>query len=345
MSGYSNVSIAKLLPLLNLLTNHGIETSEFLSYANIDSAIVKSPDSRISSEQFFLLFKKALELTGDANLGLHLGESPSGFSNITGYVILNCSTIGEAFKKYMKYQRITEELFKLDLMIKGHKAMITVQLKNKNHELEKHLICYQISGIPKYARILTGNRADLNHKTLEVRFQHNRPRDISEYKRIFQCPVLFGNKLNAFIFDKKYLETPVLNPNKDLLEVFEKHAQDTLDRMDLQESFTRKVGREIIDMFNGDMPKIEDLAGHLSISVRSLQAKLKEEGTTFTRILEEIRKNLALSYLEDNQNTISEIAYLLGFSEPSVFNRAFKKWMNCTPGTYRTKCNHSDRVY
>ncbi len=172
-------------------------------------------------------------------------------------------------------------------------------------------------------------------KFIEARFKHKAPQDVSEYKRIFNFPVSFGKSTNALLFDKKYLELPVVLPDKELLYVFENHAEDVLIKLSNNESITRKVSSFLVKMIHDKPPTLETVAKKFFMSVRKLQLLLENEGTTYKNILNTIRKELAFNYLRDNQISVAEVSYLLGFSEPSAFHRAFKKWTGKTPGNYR----------
>ena len=183
----------------------------------------------------------------------------------------------------------------------------------------------------KNRQYLTGGKIKLR----EVRFNYKTPGDISEYDRIFRCPIKFEADKNALLFDTKFLDYPIQQPNKELLNLFEKQAQKTLKALTKQESFSEKVSSLYIKLLQEKPPSIEEVARSLKISVRKLQMHLENEGTSYKDLLNNIRRELAFGYLSDKQISIAEISYLLGFSEPSAFHRAFKRWTGNTPGQYR----------
>lgn len=123
--------------------------------------------------------------------------------------------------------------------------------------------------------------------------------------------------------------------NPRLLQLFDKHADAYLNRQLDGDTYTTKVNRLLIRQLKNESPGIEVVADHLSMSVRSLQMKLKEEGTSYQKLLNAVRKNLAIAYLQDRKVSKGEIAYLLGFSEISVFSRTFKKWTGKSPSEYQ----------
>lgn len=147
--------------------------------------------------------------------------------------------------------------------------------------------------------------------------------------------MVFGSGFTGMVFDKKYLETPILNANPNLFSLFEIHAQDILNSLKSNTSIAEKIKKEIVQELKGEEPSLSNIAKKLGIGVRSIQLKLKEEGVTFQQLLEEIRKNLATKHLKEDKLSTTDIAYLLGYSEPSVFFRSFKKWTGNTPTFYR----------
>ncbi|MCP5047154.1 MAG: helix-turn-helix domain-containing protein, partial [bacterium] len=151
---------------------------------------------------------------------------------------------------------------------------------------------------------------------IEVRFAHRRPGDISEHKRIFCSPLLFEQSRNEIKIKQEYLSLPVYSANPALLPVLERFIQGLLDRLYSSDTWVNRVNRLIGKMLTAEVkPGIESIAGELEISSRNLQNKLKEEGTTFQKLLDQVRKEMALNYLKNKDMTLLDIAFLLGFSE------------------------------
>lgn len=131
------------------------------------------------------------------------------------------------------------------------------------------------------------------------------------------------------------MNTRLRTNNPRLLQLFDKHAHAFLDNQPEEDSYASRVNRILIDQLRGDSPGIEFVADQLSMSVRSLQMKLKAEGTSYQKLLNTVRKDLAIAYLQERKVSKGEIAHLLGFSEISVFSRTFKKWTGQSPSEYQ----------
>ncbi len=169
---------------------------------------------------------------------------------------------------------------------------------------------------------------------LEVGFIYPLPESTAEYQRVFNCPVHFNQKDNWLSLDWRIVNTPVRMANPSLLEQFEQYARDFLAQMERKDATTRAVTRIILARLDDESLSIEKVAREMAVSVRTLQKRLDDEGVVFSDLLRDIRQRLAKKYLRENYS-VEQITYLLGFSEPSVFRKAFKKWAGVTPREYR----------
>lgn len=332
MRNESTISVAKMSTVFNSFEVYDIKKERVLERIGINPSILDSPDNRLTACEVYRIFQEAVRLSNNENMGLYLGSLLSrGFSNILGYVLMNCSTLSDASEKYCKYEKIVDETSITEVEIKGSFAIVSITITDRILLNNRQFSDYKMSGLLSYIKMLTGK----NIKLREVYFTYCKPQDISEYTRIFQCPVCFEKQVNALIFDKLQMNLPIVEPNNNLLNLFEKKAQETLELYNGNETYSKKVIRIILKEMNRDMPSIEVVARRLAISVRSLQSYLNKEQTTFTKIVNEIRKDIALQCLNDKNVSIDEIAYILGFSEASAFHRAFKKWTKLTPKEFR----------
>jgi AraC-like DNA-binding protein len=178
---------------------------------------------------------------------------------------------------------------------------------------------------------LTGKRLRLS----AAWFQYVPPAQLTEYERLFQTELHFAQPINRLAFDARCLDWSVLSSNAALLPLFESYADTMLAALTPTQDYQQKVSQAIAQHLIGELPTIQAIAYELAISVRHLQRELKAEGTSFQKLLDETRKKLALQHLKNPTTPIHDIAFLLGFSEPSAFNRAFKRWTGKTPGSYR----------
>jgi AraC-like DNA-binding protein len=331
MAKLPTVLLSKISMLLRVFSENGMNINELLASEGIDPSMLNLPDSRITLDNVHSIMNKAVALTGDKDFGLHQGEIYPGLSSIYCYVIMNCENLGMAIEKLCKYQAIVDETKKINVIYERDVTSIFVSYAMDYYDRDKQLIDYQLCGLYSFFNFLTGK--DLLLK--EVRFRHTCPDDISEYDRIFNCPLVFESNTNAIVIDEKLLKTRLLQPNKELLVLFERYAERVLNNYIDSKSYTKQVVDLILNNLGNSAVSLKATAKQMGLGVRNLQMKLRSEKTSYSKLLTEIRIDLAIDHLNDHHIAISEIAYILGFSEPSAFHRFFKKQTGDTPFNYR----------
>jgi AraC-like DNA-binding protein len=327
------ISVTVLSQIFLYLNALHVDVDAFLRSIGIDPASVKSPDAYIPLETYLRIQEEAARCANDPYFGLHAGEHAElGVWSILGYLMMNCRTLGEAFEKSSRYHRIIGNLIQARPELHFQKIKIVFFTPPHAPEMSRHCMDTVFSGTVRMMKTLTG--AALH--PLEVTYTYPAPESGTEYERIFRCPVHFGRRENSFTIDWSYINKPILMANAGLLEYFETYAQNFLAQMELSREHTRAVTRILLSRLDDETLSIEKVAKEMAVSVRTLQKRLEAEGTVFSELLRETRERLARQYLRENY-TVEEITYLLGFSEPSVFRKAFKKWAGVTPKEYREK--------
>jgi len=327
-----SISATKISSFLNNLDGYSITREEVIQCAGINPLILSSPDNRLSGFEAQKIIEATTRLTNDDNLGIHQGEHLSkGFSNILGYVLMNCSTLKECWTKYCRYERIIDSTSISDFKIIDNYAILSNVTVDKVLKCNRHFSEFKISGMLSYIKLLSNENLQLH----EVHFTHSKPSNTSEYERIFQCKVCFEKSANALIFDSELLNISVIEPNEKLLLLFEKNAEEILESFN-DNTYANMVTEILLEEIKKcNLPPIENIAKKLLLSVRSLQLYLHKEDTSYIKLVKETRKNIAKKYLNDRNISIDEITYILGFSETSAFHRAFKNWTGVTPTQFR----------
>ncbi len=328
-----SVSVTVLAQMFLYLASLKVDIDQFLQSLGLDPLVIKAYDARIPVETYLYIQDQAAEYTHDPYFGLHMGEfAEAGSWSILGYMMMNCKTLGEAFEKSGRYSRIIGNLIEAKGELHFNKAKAVFFTPPHAPKMSRHCFEATFSSSVRMMRTLTGIRLN----PLEVTFIYPEPASSEEYQRIFCCPVLFGQKKNSMSIDPRILKTPIRMSNPALLAHFEKYAQDFLAEMDRKDETTRAVTEILLARLDNESMSIEKVAREMSVSVRTLQHRLETEGVVFSDLLKEIRERLAKKYLLENYS-VEQITYLLGFSEPSVFRKAFKKWSGITPKEYRER--------
>jgi AraC-like DNA-binding protein len=325
------VSVTVLNQMFLYLDSLKVDIDEFLCSTGLDPTAIKSPDAYLPIETYLLIQDEAAHYVGDPYFGLHMGEyAEPGSWSILGYMMMNCRTLAEAFEKSARYQRIIGNLITGEAHLRLNKIKVVLSTPPHAPKMSRHCFEATFSSTVRMMRYLTG--VELN--PIQVAFTYPEPESTAEYERIFRCPVLFGQKENSFTIPLSIVFTPIKLPNPELLQYFENYAQEFLAEMGRQNEYTNAVTKIILAHLDDEDLTIKKVAKELSVSVRTLQNRLGEEGVIFSELLQEIRERLAKKYLRENY-TVANITYLLGFSEPSVFRKSFKRWSGVTPREYR----------
>jgi AraC-like DNA-binding protein len=323
----------------------GVDSKRLCEAIKLDPALLDQPDSRVSGATSRALWHALIEQTGDHNVGLHIGEQFNlAALGIVGYVLFNCQTWGQVLDKLSRYMCLFSQGVSLHTTRAPGEAVCNWQVVNglDNYLLEepRQAIEVTMSGLLTVAKTLTGRSL----RPLAVSFQHACPPDISEHQRIFGRSVAFSQPHNRIVLEAACLDWAVVSANASLLSMFEQHAESMLSHLNQADTYTYQVVREIMQLLRGDLPAIETVAQRLIMSVRNLQRSLQAEGTSYQQLLDQTRKELAVRHLQQPQSSIHDVAFLLGFSEPSAFHRAFKRWTGQTPREYRLSLRTAETV-
>ena len=326
-----SVSVTLLSQMFLYLASLHVDTNQFLPSIGIDPANLQSPDARIPIETYLLIQDQAAEYTKDPYFGLHMGEfAHAGSWSILGYMMMNSTTVEQALEKAQRYSRIVGDLIHTQTESQENRIKYIYTTPPFAPKMSRHCFEASLASSVCMIRAITGTKLSPS----AVHLTSSPPTSMAEYERVFCCPVYFEQKESSLTIDASILHTPVLLPNSELLQHFENYAQEFLGRIDRKNEYTHKVTKLILSRLDDETLSIEGIAKDMHVSVRTLQNRLREEGVVFSKLLQEIRVKLAQKYLQE-EHSVETIAYLLGFSEPSVFRKAFKKWSGITPKEYR----------
>ena len=299
-----------------------------LSAAGLSEAELVDPDRLLPLDPVLRLSREAAAVTGDDCLGLHLGEAwDLGGLGVLSYAVLNAPTVGTGLKNLDRYGRSHLQGGRIALSVGGREALLAYELDAGDRELARqHVESAAVVGL-RIAQRLGGT----DWRPLRVVFGHRRPRDVSEHARIFGCPVRFGGDAHVLLsFDAARLERPVAGADRHLLPIVEQHL-DKLLSSGAKAALVQDVRGALAQMLCDGSPSIRLVAKRLGMSVRTLQRRLDEHGVVFRTLVQEIRRELAERYLAERSANLTEVAFLLGYSELSSFDRAFRRWTGSTP--------------
>ena len=331
------LSVASINLILFAARQCGADSDALARAVGISPEQLRDPDGRVLIRQVQALWREVVAATGDPNIALKLGELVNPVAiGVLAYVMMHSPTVGRAFEKLCQYQDIVCEGIQttgqfVESAESGRQFMLSLRITSADIIYPHYALNSELSVYLSVIRALTG----LPITAKEIQFAYPHPVDTREHERVFApARLTFDAAQTAMVLDADLLDLPVLNANPALSMLFEKHATDMLTKLKAP-SLSTRVKSEIVTIMKGEEPTLSTVADRLSMGVRTLQLHLKEAGTSYQQLLDEVRKELAVSHLCEPNLSTTDIAYLLGFAEPSVFFRSFKKWTGQTPGAYR----------
>ncbi len=327
------VSKAILKNDFELILREGVPAEQLEEKTGLKREELEYSDEQLPIWYTYKLMEAASELAESPAFALHMGENTDPKSlGIFGNIVMNCRTITAMIDCLTRYYKIARELTRISTREDNDHFLIAFDVeapKDIKHYINEKFFATSICFFRNFTR------ADANPE--EVRFQHSQPDYMDEYRRIFQCPVVFNHHENVVCLKKKYLEIEYSHHNPDIKEILSKHADTLLERQTVGASFQAQIRNIIIEFLHEGIVDIEMISDHFEISRWTLNRKLNKEGTSFQETLNQTRNDLAISYLENSRFSNTEIAFLLGFSDPHSFPKAFKRWSGDSIWEYRKK--------
>jgi AraC-like DNA-binding protein len=330
-AGRISLSVRVLEPLLLYLTARGHDSSAFLKAQGVDPQTFRDPEARLPHTIAASLWPAAVRLTNDFDLGLHAAEGiRPGVFGALGYAMRTSETFGISLQRLCRYHRVLHDAAEVLVTFRGQHAVLSHRIQLPGG-LPRAVSEYIVATWLITSRQATG----VNWIPVEARFPHPAPEDTSEHRRLFGCTVKFGHDRSELVFSRDLLDMRFLNADPNLQAILETQVLAMLQKLPKGEAVMDAVRRLLAgELCNGE-PSLEQVAPRLHMSARTLHRRLEEEGTSFRQVLAEVRRELAARHLTERRLAIGEIAFLLGFSEPSAFHRAFKRWTGYAPLAYR----------
>lgn len=328
--------------LLELAASKGASRQALNERSQIDPRDLADQDSRIPFAKYVALMRAAKELCGDPALPLHYGEVNIAQVSIVGLIGQASETMLEAFAQLNRYVRLvvdvdvgTPDRFQLKHERGGLWLVDTRENPNDFPELTESAFSQLVSaprklGVPQFVK--------------EVHVTHAAPAHRAEYERIFQAPVVFASDRNAMLLDDALLTRRVALLPRYVFGVLTEHADALLESLENAKSTRGRVEGLLMPILHTGDASMDKVAGKLGVSRQTLLRKLKAEGVTFEKVADELRHKLALHYLGGKKVSVNETAYLVGFSDPAAFSRAFKRWTGASPRTMRASKIETDQT-
>ncbi len=323
----------KVAHILYEMEKFGLSANELLKHTDIAYETLSIPNSSVSFSQSYQLISNLLKLTDHPGLGLYLGSRENTATcGLMGYAMSCAPNIGRAIELCVTYLKASPTLTDISLSVEEEEVIFTVSPIAPTNDLLPFVIEEVLSASVRIFHLISGTELIPARVTLS----YDDPGYAEIYRSTFRCPVIFGGVRNSIIYKKSILDLPTLQGNPVAEAVATKLCDQYLREHTSLDDVVQKVRRELLAM-PGNFPSEEVVAERINMHPRSLRRLLKQQDTSFQKIFDSARKQLALEYLQHTQMPIENIAELVGFSDGSNFRRAFKRWTGKTPSSIRAR--------
>ena len=331
--------------LLELAVSKGASRQTLAERSGIDPAELADRDNRVAFSKYVALMRAGQESCNDPALALHFGEAVDVSEISIACTVGGVENIDDAFAQVNRYARLAVEVEgvgngdRFQLRRTAGQLWIVDARRNPNDfpELTEST----------FARMVCSTRRTLGDTQVfkAVHVTHAEPAYRAEYERIFRVPVVFGSDKNALRIDEAVLSGYRLPTSSQYVtEVLKEHAEALLERLESSKSTRDRVESLLMHLMPTGDACMDTVASTLGLSRQTLYRKLKAEGVSFEEVLEQLRCSMAHHYLNGRKASVKETAYLIGFSDPAAFSRAFKRWTGRTPAMARSATTHPPQM-
>jgi AraC-like DNA-binding protein len=324
--------------LMELAVSKGAGRTALGERSRIDGADLEDADNRIPFSKYVALMRAGQELCNDPALALHFGETVDASEILVSHAVGGAANFGDAVAQGNRYAALGVE-------VEGDGTGDRFQLRRLEGQLWLVDARRNPNAFPEltestFARMVCTTRRFAGEQPFVTAVEVTHPEPIyrAEYERIFRVPVTFGSNRNALRIDETLLSRLQFPTSpRYVTGVLRDHADTLLQKLERSQSTREQVERLLMPMLQSRKVSIDAIASAVGLSRQTLFRRLRAEGVSFEQVLDELRHKLALNYLGVNKASVKQTARLLGYSDPSAFSRAFKRWTGSSPRVHASR--------
>jgi AraC-like DNA-binding protein len=319
---------------LSYLDRRGIDAKPALLGAGLSRRQLSGDDMSMSVASQYRFLELAAAEADDSLLGLHVAaEMDTRDIGLLFYLTGSSPTVSKALDNLARYSKTTNQA--LTLEISRQKDEVILEIRHVQEFDESHRQFFELLTLWFLSTLHKETNRDF--APLRVTFSHARNSDLREVHRLLRCPVDFAQAVDSWVLPQRVMDLPIVSGDSRLLQILTTHANDLLAERRSVSGLQSMVANQLINLLPTGESRAAAVAQRLGMSPRSFTRHLAEEGTTFGEILDRLRQRLASRHLADDRMSIQQIAWLLGYAEPSAFNHAYRRWTGNSPVQVRKK--------
>lgn len=278
------------------------------------------------------LWRASERCTGDPGFGLKVGAgvSPAGISGV-GFALQSAATLREAIGMVQKFQRLISDGGRFQMLAGQTTTWVVYHPQQGQLAFSPYQIEAVLAAVVRLAGWVTGSAL----QPLRVQFSQARLGPLHNYSDVFGCPVEFEQAFSGLLVDNTLLDQPLPQADPQLAQMHEHYTAARLAALGIDSISAPDVRQWLVVHMGPQVPRRAQAAQALGVSERTLARRLGEQGQTFEKLLDDVRRELALQAVADPERTLADIAQSLGFAEASTFYRAFNRWTGMPPARWR----------
>jgi AraC-like DNA-binding protein len=309
----------------------GHDADALVRAAGIPPALLQQGQGRVSAQQFSALWLAVARVLDDELFGQDARRMKVGSFAMLAHSLVACTTLEQALQRMVRFFNLLLDDFHCSLECDGRHAQLAIRNRSGAHAAP--ILGYETLLMMQHglACWLVGRRIPV----LAAAFAYPEPSRSAEYPRMYSAQLRFSQEATALTFERPCLALPVIQNERSAKDFLRHAPANIVLKYKNSSGLAAQIRRRLRATGHADWPDFETFAHSLNLTPSTLRRRLEDEGQSFQDIKDQLRRDMAVSYLRNSAKSMAEVAFELGFSEASAFQRAFKKWTGASPGAYR----------
>ena len=325
------VAICFVAAALESVRARHLDTDALLNRVGLSPALLQAPQARVSAKHYGELWRLVAVTLDDEFFGQDSRRMKSGSFAMLVHTVLGCKNLGQALDRSLRFYGLILDDIAGSLAVHGDEARI--ELHESDPQAPPRVFGHEVLLMLLHgvACWLVGRRIPI----LRAEFRYPEPAHSAEYRLMYCTALSFDRPHTAIVFGAEHLPLPIVQNERSGKEFLRTAPESILVKYKNGSSMSARIRRRLRQSLAAEVPDFDRLAAEFNLTPATLRRRLNEEGASYQGIKDQLRRDLAISYLSHSGRSVMDIALELGFSERSAFHRAFRKWTGASPGEFR----------
>jgi AraC-like DNA-binding protein len=325
------VAICFVAAALESVRARHMDTDGLLARVGLSPSLLQMPQARVSAKHYGELWRLVALTLDDEFFGQDSRRMKAGSFAMLVHAVLGCKNLAQALDRSLRFYGLILDDIAGSLARDGKEA--TIILRDRVPGAAPRVFGHEVLLMLLHgvACWLVGRRIPI----LRAQFGYPEPAHSAEYRLMYCTDLTYGRRHTAIVFGADYLNLPIVQNERSVKEFLRTAPESILVKYKNGSSLSARIRRRLRQLLPGELPDFDTLAGELNMTTATMRRRLHEEGASYQGIKDQLRRDLAISYLSHSDRSVMDIALELGFSERSAFHRAFRKWTGASPGEFR----------